>query len=116
MVWRQRGKRVWYGKLPTRTGWTDLSLGTPDKPTAEAMQRMLNELRHQRRWELLEAVDDKRLKVGRLYDAYQRGTVDQVLAELEDVDLAPKVKDWQKAIGATVRPQTAAQYLAQLRT
>jgi integrase len=118
MVWRQKGKKVWYGKLWIPTGWKDVSLGTRDRDTAEAMQRMLDELRHQRKWELLEAVADPdgTLTVGRLYDAYQRGTIDQVLEELADVDLAPKVADWQKAIKAVVHPQTAEQYLAQVRT
>lgn len=115
MVWRHKGKAGYYGKLPTRTGWKDLWLGTSDRDTAESIQRMLDELRHQRKWALLEAIGP-RLKVGRLYDAYQQGTLSTLLAEMEDVDLAPKVADWQRAIANTTREQTAAQYLAQVRT
>jgi integrase len=115
MVWRHKGKAGFYGKLPTRTGWKDLWLGTSDRDTAESIQRMLDELRHQRKWDLLDAVG-KRLKVGRLYDAYQQGTLDSLLSEMADLDLAPKVIDWQRAIANTTRQQTAAQYLSQVRT
>lgn len=115
MVWRHRGKAGFYGKLPTRTGWKDLWLGSADRDTAEAIQRMLDELRHQRRWDLLEAIGP-RLKVGRLYDAYQQGTLDALMVEMQDLDLAPKVMDWQRAIATTTHPQTASQYLAQVRS
>lgn len=104
MVWKQRGKLMWYGKLPTRTGWKDISLGTHDKHTAQAIERMLDELRHQRRWELLEGVGAG-YTVGELYDAYQRGTLAELLARAADLDLEPKVADWQKAIASTLRAQ-----------
>jgi integrase len=117
MIWKQKKKRVYYGKLPTRTGWKDISLGTQDRDTAIAMQRMLDEFKHQRRWELIEAIGP-RLRVGVLYDAYQRGEIDGLLARLKDTDLSARVQDWQRAIlaSAKVQPQTAAQYLAQIRT
>jgi integrase len=115
MVWRQQGKRMWYGKLPTRTGWKNISLGSHDKPTAHAIQRMLQELHHQRRWELLEGIGGG-YTIGQLYDAYWRGTLDALIAQVQDQDLAPKVADWQAAISTTLRAPTAAQYLAQVRT
>lgn len=115
MVWRHRGRKWWYGKLHTQAGWRDLYLGTKDKPTAEAIQRMLDGFRHQRRWDLLEAIGT-RFSVGLLYDAHQHGVVDALLTASQDVDLAPYVPQWEQAARSTMGGQTVDQYLAQVRT
>lgn len=123
MIWRPRGKRVFYGKLPIRGGWRNLCLRTRDADTARAKQRMLDQLGHDRRWDVLDRLRGEHghpatLTINAVYDAWRLDALDQLLTALADVDLAPRVMEWQRAILATgtVTADTAAQYLAQLRT
>jgi integrase len=118
MVYRQQGKRIWYCKMPTRTGWKSISTGSRDKAQAKAVERMLADLGPQgkRRWDLLEAVAEKRLPLARLWDHYVADTLDAALAELAEVDLDHHVAPWQRWLAGQVKPDTCAEYRRQLRT
>ncbi|HLQ23574.1 MAG TPA: hypothetical protein VK132_10220 [Gemmatimonadales bacterium] len=71
MVYRRKGKPEYYVAAPTRTGWVKRSTGSIDRGTARAMERMLQALgpRGARAWDLLDAVADRTLSLGDLYDA-----------------------------------------------
>ncbi|HEV8178251.1 MAG TPA: tyrosine-type recombinase/integrase [Gemmatimonadales bacterium] len=123
MVFKMKGKSVYYGKLPTRTGWQNICLRTPDAETARAKQRMLDGFKHERQWAVLDALRAAKgsptaLGINEVYDAHRQNALDVLLHQAADVDLAPRVMDWQRAIQAkgTVTGATAKQYLTQVRT
>jgi integrase len=118
MVYKPRDKTAWYLKLPTRTGWRSVSTGTKDKPTARAMQRMVDELGPQgtRAWDLLDAVHDHRLTLRALYDFWAMNDLAGARAALTETDLARQVTPWQAWLAGQVTAPTRHQYLAQLRT
>lgn len=116
MVFRMKGKRVWYGRIPERAGeGKTVCLRTRDRETAEAMQGLLTRLRHQRKWRLLDAARDGQVTVAELYDADQMGAVDQVLERLADVDVEPHVTRWEAQYRTTAAAPTADQYVARVR-
>jgi integrase len=114
MVFRMPGKRVLYGRLPQREGGDGLviCLRTRDPETAEAMQALLGRLRHKRRWDILDAIRDRRTTIAKVYEADQAGDVDAVLVPLSDVDLSYHVAPWLAQLRTRVTEQTADQYEA----
>jgi integrase len=116
---RPDGRQLYRVKVPNRNrAWRDRATGTRDRPTANAMQRMVDELGPQgkRDWELLEAVFYGRISLPRLYDAYADRQLDQLRAELNDLDLAVHVDAWQEWLPGHVKPATQDRYLVHLRT
>lgn len=113
-----KGKRVFYTKLPTRTGWQSVSTGTRDRDTAKAIERMLHDLgpRGRRDWELLDAVADHRLPIGDLFDAWRANHLDRVRTMLGDVDLEPAVARWLRSKAGNIADDTRAHYAMHLRT
>lgn len=118
MVFRRRPRPQWFAYFPTRTAWVQRSTGTTDKATAQAMERMLIALgpRGKRDWKLLDAVLADTLTLGALYDAWQHDALEQLRARLNDVDVAMHLAAWQSWLGDRIAPDTAAHYLAYLRT
>ncbi len=116
---RPTGRLTYRVKVPTRhAGWVDRSTGTRDKATAKAIDRMLEELgpRGKRAWDLLGAVVADKLSLARLYDAYATRSLEQLRAELNDVDLLPFIERWQTWLEGRVTPETADRYEVHLRT
>jgi integrase len=78
------------------------STGTSDVETKDAVVAMLKRLRKQRRWDVLDAIVGKRAKLKAVFDADQRGELDEFMASLNDVDLSVLVAEWE-ANGASAR-------------
>ena len=109
MVYKPTDKTTWYLKLPTRTGWQSISTGTKDKPTARAMQRMVDELGPQgtRAWDLLDAVRERRLTLRALYDHWAAHDLAGARAALTETALARQVGPWQAWLSGQVSAQVA---------
>src|ERR1043166_5268084 len=117
MVFRRNGRPTFYLPVPTRTGWVQRSAGTLDRGTARAVERMLDALgpKGLRAWDLLDAVLEDRLSIGRLFDAYRLNTLDQLRAELADVDLTAHIEGWQGWLSDRVGASTRERYSAHIR-
>lgn len=115
---RPRGRTIWRIKLPTRYGWVDRSTGSRDKSMARAMERMLEDLgpKGQRAWDLLDRVEASTLSLGRLYDFWRMNQLDQLRAELHDVDLGAYVTRWHDSLADRVSEGEQSRYLTHLRT
>lgn len=117
MVSRPKGKQVFYGNAPTRLGWKRICLRTTDRQTADAKQRMLYDLKHRERWEVLDALDAKLFTLNQLYEAHQHDAVDALLVRAADVDVAPYLDGWVKRMASSrMVPQTRATYRTQVGT
>jgi integrase len=118
MPYKREGSSAWYTNVPTRSGWTYRSTGTQDKATAKAMERMVSDLgpKGKREWDLLDAVTSGHLTLGRLYDAHRFNDLETLKAALNDLDLEPKVVDWQAWLANRVAKDTARHYLVHVRT
>jgi integrase len=118
MVFRRHGRPTFYLKLPTRTGWVQRSTDTSDRAVARAMARMLVELgpHGARAWDLLDAVYERRLTLGRLFDAWQMDDLAGLRERMRDVDLTSHVPGWLAWLTDRIRPDTAQHYEAHLRT
>lgn len=118
MVYRRKHRKTLDVAVPTRTGWIKRSTGTTDRATARAMERMLAQLGPYgaRAWDLLEAVLEKRLSLGALFDAYRNEDLDGLRGRLTDVDLAAHIPSWEAWLTDRVKPTTADHYRAHLRT
>jgi len=118
MVFRRGTRQAYYLYFPTRTGWVQRSTGTADRSTARAMERMVEALgpKGSRAWDLLDAVVDGRLPIGRLFDAWRMNALDQLRAELSDVDLETYIPAWYAWLGDRVGRSTREHYEAHLRT
>lgn len=108
--------RTWWGRA--RPGpWRPkvrVSLGTGDKKTGVAIQRVLLRLEDERRWHLLEAVCSRSMTAGEVYDAAREGRLADLERRLTDFDVATLVPDWVRWLEARVEPSTAAKYARQL--
>jgi len=118
MVYRRSGLPYYYIAIPTRTGSCKRSTGTTDKGTAKAIERMLEDLgpRGRRAWDLLEAVTDRRLDLGTLYDAWRMNDLDGLRARLIDPDLAVHILGWQGWLADRVGADCVDRYLTHVRT
>jgi len=118
MVYRRRGQRTWLVIVPTRTGRTKRSTGTTHRPTARAMEHMLEVLgpRAARAWDLLDRIADGSLALPVLFDAYTRNDLDGLRARLTDVDLTTHIPGWTDWLADRVKSTTADHYLAHLWT
>jgi integrase len=116
VVYRRRSSAVWYLAVPTRTGWVKRSAGTTDRPTARAMERMLDELRGQRAWDLLAPVASGTLAIGTLYDAWRANDLATLRARQSDEDLTTHLSGWEAWLVDRVTPSTREHYLAHVRT
>lgn len=120
---RKRTSKCWFVTITTRAGtYVRRSSGTRDKATAAAMQTMLTGLsrRGTHTWDLIDAVVEKRLAIGDLFDHHAANTLEPLRAQLADVDLAPFVDAWETAIdrrvaSGTLARETRRHYVAQVR-
>lgn len=96
-----------------------VSLGTADKKIASGIERVLAELREQRRWPLLVAAHSATpFTVGDIFDAYRtegKAAFDRLEASLNDVDLNGFVTGWQAWAAKHATPDSVKRYLQQLR-
>lgn len=92
---RGKGRKVWKTRITLEDGRTGIfSCGTDDLATARQVVNAVKSLRRRRIWAPLEAVLEKRITLGRMFDAYESGTLDTLLKELNDPDLSQLLDDW----------------------
>jgi integrase len=72
------------------------STGTARADIARKMRKMLGEMKDARDWSLLNAVREKRLTLGALYDAYAAKSLDTLRASLAATNLAAYKDEWQQ--------------------
>jgi integrase len=86
--------------IPTRAGGlVQRSTGTGEKRVVRAMQKLVQELRDNHRWALLEAITSgerkKRLTLDRLYkESIEDPTLKRLEGDLSTPDVVPLIPDW----------------------
>jgi integrase len=97
------GKGPYVIRVSSRDGRSiRASTGTTDEGTAKAVRTLIRDLRMQRRFDLIDAVVDKRITLRDLYDYHRLGKLEELVAELADADLDPLVSEWERS-GANER-------------
>lgn len=92
---RARNRKVWKTRITLEDGRTGIfSCGTDDLATARQVVNAVKSLKRRRIWAPLIAVIEKRITLGRMFDAYESGSLDTLLKELNDPDLSELVNDW----------------------
>lgn len=112
MVFKSEGARTFKLKLsiPTRNDGRPrtFSTGTTVKAVAQDVERMIGRFKARREWAALEAIFDGHLTLAEVYDADARGTLDELLVALRDVDLDALVTTWAKRANAKYVTQVRA--------
>lgn len=73
--------RYWSIYIPRQSGGVvQRSTGTTDANLAKRMGRMVDTLKDQRRWDVLEAIDSQQVRVGDVWDAFCGNALDAMLA------------------------------------
>jgi integrase len=99
----------WSLYVPRRSGGVvQRATGTTDKKLADRMGRMIETLADQRRWDVLDAIDAKRVTVPEVWDAYAMNGLDTLMARASAVNLAHLVEPWLASLHHT--PGTIAGY------
>jgi integrase len=112
-----RGKTHW-GRIKLRDGGTKrISLDTKDKNLARTFEAMLDQLRAQREWEILDRIASHKLLVGAVYDHWRDGQegIDRLKLSLSDVDLNQHVGGWASWAQRRAATSTVEKYTSQLR-
>jgi integrase len=92
---RAKDRKVWKTRITLPSGETGIfSCGTDDLATARQVANAVKTLRRRRNWAPLEKVVRKIITLGRMFDAYESGTLDTLMKELNDPDLSALVDEW----------------------
>lgn len=95
---RSRDRKVWKTRITLPSGETGIfSCGTDDLATARQVVNAVKSLKRRRIWAPLEAVVSKRITLGRMFDAYEAGTLDELLHDLNkpvEIDLSEMIDQW----------------------
>lgn len=92
---RAKNRKVWKTRITLEDGRTGIfSCGTDDLATARQVVNAVKSLKRRRIWAPLIAVLEKRITLGRMFDAFESGTLDTLLKELNDPDLSELINDW----------------------
>lgn len=92
---RAADRKVWKTRVSLPSGETGIfSCGTSDLATARQVDNAISNLKRRRQWAPLEAVIERRITLGRMFDAYESGTLDTLLKELRDPDLSVLIDGW----------------------
>jgi integrase len=116
MVYRRPGRSTWGIIISAPAGEVRKSSGTRDKATARAIERAINDLKTRRDWQILNAVVDGVLSPGEVFDATRSGGLEQLRAQLDDMNLEPQVSIWLERHGQRVAPDTIAHYAHVVRS
>jgi integrase len=102
----RRGK-YWSLYVPRESGGVvQRSTGTTDAKLAAKMGRMVDQLADVRRWDVLQAIDAKRVTVAQCYDAFVYNRLDALLADASAESLSVWVDQWVKTLAQSARTQT----------
>jgi integrase len=92
---RAKDRKVWKTRITLEDGRTGIfSCGTDDLATARQVVNCVKTLKRRRRWDALGLVVEKRITLGRLFDAFELGTLDSLIKEMHDPDLSALVEQW----------------------
>ena len=108
-----RTNGVWCVKVRSSAGaWVQRTCETRDKATARSMGRMVDELGHRGKQvqDLIDAVVKQQLSVPKLYAAYAGNRLDELRAQLRDIDVAPLVQEWLDSMRGRLSADTIAHY------
>lgn len=104
----------WSLYIPRRSGGVvQRATGTSDKKLADRMGRMIDTLADQRRWDVLDAIDAKRVTVGEVWDAYQMNGLDAMLARTRAESLVARIAAWEATLPNA--PRTITSYVQKVR-
>lgn len=114
-LFRKRGIFQLY--VPGRSAFRQRSSGTSDPTLARKIKRMIEDLRDEQQWDVLDAVLSGRLTLPSLYAEYAGNNVARVRANLASVDLSSHLDAWGDwVMGNSGTEQTVATYRAQVDT
>lgn len=110
-AFRAKGEAAFTFKVPRADGsWVNRGGKTKDSVTAKRIQQMLEDMgpKGERAFDVLAYVTDGDLSLAALYDLYRSEKKDlaNVRAKLDDVDLEPRVKEWEKNPGGKVKGES----------
>lgn len=97
MPYRRDQRPNWYFQGRTRSGWRQMSTGTPDKALAKKIEAMWDNLAHEERaWDVLAPVMEGDMRMGALFDAYREvsGDVPALRLRMNDTNLEPLVAEF----------------------
>lgn len=112
-----RGKTYW-GRVKHRDGESRrVSLNTKDRILAKTLVAMLDQLRAQREWQILDRIARHTLTVGEVYDHWRKGDegVNELKDSFSDVDLNQHVEGWTAWAQRRAGKSTVEKYTSQLR-
>jgi site-specific recombinase XerC len=81
------------------------------------METFLRALSHRgtRDWDILEAIIARRVELPDAFDHWRAHTLDELRKELNDVDLAPLLAEWETETKRTLAAETFRKYLQEVR-
>jgi integrase len=100
----------YYTNVPREVGApAQRSTGTQDARTARRIAEMIDKLgpRGERRWDILNAVTEKRISLAQVWDFYSNNNIEKLQSRLNDVDLSELVEDFAKSHATKVTPAHA---------
>lgn len=108
----------WSLYVPRQSGGVvQRACGTTDAKLAKAMGRMVDTLADLRRWDVLEAIDAKRMTLGQAYDAFVMNRLDALLVEVSkaaEPTASSFLDAWERTLHGAAR--TKASYVQKVRT
>lgn len=112
--YRPKGSKRWWVTLTTRDGrYIRLPTKTYDKGIADQMQAMLVAIQGtgRRWWDVVDYLETHRRDLPRVFDHWVAGTMEELRAELADVDLAEGLTAWEEWIKREFSAETVRSYL-----
>lgn len=106
MVFRQKPGHSFKMRL-SRKGQKSVTLGmgTTDEATTERIVAFIKTMKARRRWDVIDALLQKRLSLPAAYDAYEMGALDALLKDIASPDLMPLYTEWSKNANAKYAKQ-----------
>ena len=105
---RSGNKRgCYYTNIPREIGAPiQRSTGTNDGRIARQIAEMVDKLgpRGQRRWDILNAIADKRISLAQVWDCYSKNEIELLKSRLNDIDLSELVEEFAKSHSTKVSP------------
>lgn len=108
---RSGNKRgCYYTNVPREIGApVQRSTGTNDKRIARQIAEMVDTLgpRGQRRWDILNAIADKRVSLAQVWDCYSKNEIELLQSRLNDIDLSELIEEFARSHSTKVSPDHA---------
>lgn len=118
MPYHRKDRPNYYFQCRTRTGWRQISTGTPLERQAQRIEMMWHDLAYEARaWDVLEPVLRGDMAIGTLFDLFRelKGNVPLMRLRLNDTDLEPLVQEFLDFHRGDVATDTLAHIEVHLR-